>query len=141
MTSTADRAASPAAVVLAYVDAFNRGDIEALRALLADDAVIQGVTGVAQDWDRIAAVWRQLIEGYGMHLRVEQMVVEGDTVAVRYTETGTFRAPAFGQAPTHRTYELVAMEFFEIADGRIRRRWGARDSASQQRQLGIAPAA
>lgn len=139
MTPTPDSPTSPADVVHAYVDAFNRGDLPALRALLADDAVIQGVTGVAQDWERIASVWRQLIEGYGMQLRIEQMVAEGDTVAVRYTETGTFRAPAFGHAPTHRSYELVAMEFFEIVGGRIRRRWGARDSASQQRQLGIAP--
>jgi predicted ester cyclase len=29
------------------------------------------------------------------------------------------------------------MEWFEIEDGKITRRWGARDSASQQRQLGI----
>ncbi len=33
--------------------------------------------------------------------------------------------------------DLAAMELFEIVDGRIRRRWGARDSASQARQLGI----
>ena len=31
------------AVVRRYVEAFNRGDLEALRALLADDAEIQGV--------------------------------------------------------------------------------------------------
>jgi predicted ester cyclase len=29
------------------------------------------------------------------------------------------------------------MEWFEIENGRIRRRWGARDGASQARQLGI----
>lgn len=50
MTSTPAIAPCPKAVVRAYVDAFNRGDLAALRALLADDAVIQGVTGVAQDW-------------------------------------------------------------------------------------------
>ena len=33
------------AVVRAYVDAFNRGDLKALKALLADDAEIQGVMG------------------------------------------------------------------------------------------------
>lgn len=131
--------ASAKAVVRAYVDAFNRGDLPALRALLADDAVIQGVTGVARDWERIESVWRQLIEGYGMQLRIEEIIAAGNTVAVRYTETGTFRGAAFGHAPTQRSYELVAMEFFEIADGRILRRWGARDAASQQRQLGIAP--
>jgi predicted ester cyclase len=58
-------------------------------------------------------------------------------VAARYRETGTFRAPAFGHEPTGRSYALVAMEWFEVENGKIKRRWGARDSASQARQLGI----
>lgn len=126
------------AVVHAYVDAFNRGDLEALKALLADDAEIQGVFGRGV-FARIEPIWRQLIEGYGMHLDVQEMVAEGKVVAVRYVESGTFQAPAFGHEPTGRSYELVAMEWFEIEDGRIRRRWGARDAASQARQLGIPP--
>lgn len=123
-------------VVRAYVDAFNRGDLDALRALFAEDAEIQGVLGQGQ-MDAILPIWRQLVEGYGMRLTIEDLVVEGDVVAVRYTERGTFRAPAFGREPTGRSYELVAMEWFEIVDGRIHRRWGARDAASQARQLGL----
>lgn len=123
-------------VVRRYVDAFNRGDLVALRALLADDAEIQGVMGKGL-FERIEPVWRQLIDGYGMQLRIDELVAEGNTVAARYVETGTFRAPAFGHQPTGKSYELVAMEFFEIRDGKIKRRWGARDSASQMRQLGI----
>ncbi len=71
--------------------------------LLADDAEIQGVLGTGT-FERIEPIWRQLIEGYGMQLTIE---------------------------------ELVAMEWFEIEAGRIRRRWGARHGASQARQLGI----
>lgn len=126
------------AVVRQYVDAFNRGDLPALRALLADDAEIQGVFGRGV-FDRIEPIWRQLIEGYGMQLRIDALIAEGNIVAARYTETGTFRAAAFGNQPTGRSYELVAMEWFEIRDGRICRRWGARDSAAQARQLGIFP--
>jgi steroid delta-isomerase-like uncharacterized protein len=124
-------------VVRRYVDAFNRGDLAGLRALLADDAEIQGVMGKGL-FDRIAPVWQQLIEGYGMQLRIEGLIAEGNTVAARFTETGTFTRPAFGREPTGLSYELVAMEWFEIEDGKIRRRWGARDAASQARQLGIA---
>ena len=72
-----------------------------------------------------------------MHLTIEAMVAEGNTVAVLYTERGTFRAPAFGHSPTWKSYELVAMEWFVIVDSKIQRRWGARDAASQARQLGI----
>ena len=125
-------------IVRRYVEAFNRGDLAALRNLLADDAEVQGVFG-AGTWGRIEPIWRQLIEGYGMQLRIEELVAEGCLVAARFTETGTFRAPAFGYQPTGRSYELVAMELFEIKNGRIQRRWGARDSASQARQLGLPP--
>lgn len=125
-------------VVRQYVDAFNRGDLPGLRALLAEDAEIQGVMGKGL-FEKISPVWKQLIEGYNMQLRIDGMIAEGDTVAVRYTETGTFTRPAFGHEPTGKSYELVAMEWFEIEGGKIKRRWGARDSASQLRQLGIGP--
>lgn len=126
----------PKEVVRAYADAFNRGDMAALKALLADDAEIQGVLGKGT-FERIEPIWRQLIEGYGMQLSIEELIAEGRVVAARYRETGTFRAPAFGHQPTGRSYELVAMEWFTIENGRIARRWGARDAASQARQLGI----
>jgi steroid delta-isomerase-like uncharacterized protein len=123
-------------VVRRYVEAFNRGDLAALRSLLADNAEIQGVMGQGV-FERVEPIWRQLIQGYGMQLHIEELIAEGNKVAARYTETGTFKAPAFGHEPTGRSYELVALELFEIQDGRIRRRWGGRDSASQARQLGI----
>ncbi|MDB5853987.1 MAG: putative ester cyclase [Herminiimonas sp.] len=123
-------------VVRSYVAAFNRGDLEALKALLADDAEIQGVMGRGLI-EKVEPIWRQLIEGYGMQLNIQELVAEGNIVAARYIETGRFVAPAFGMQPTGKSYELVAMEWFEIEAGKIRRRWGARDSAAQAKQLGI----
>ena len=123
-------------VVRRYVDAFNRGHMEGLRSLLADDAEIQGVMGKGL-FERIAPIWRQLIEGYGMQLHLEGLIAEGNVVAARYVERGTFTKSAFANEPTGRSYELVAMEWFEIEGGKIKRQWGARDAASQARQLGI----
>lgn len=96
-----------------YVDAFNRGDLEAVCALFAEDAEIQGVLGEGVI-ERVLPVWRQLVDGYGMQLTIEEIVAEGDAVAVCYTERGTFRAPAFGKQPTGTSYELVAMEWFVV---------------------------
>lgn len=125
-------------VVRAYVDAFNRGDLDVLKNLLAPDVEVQGVLGKG-GFDVIEPIWRQLIEGYGMHLDVQGLIAEGNVVAARFVETGTFRRPAFGREPTGKSYELVAMEWFEIEDGKIKRRWGARDGASHARQLGLSP--
>jgi hypothetical protein len=48
-----------------------------------------------------------------------------------------FEAFNRGQQPTGKSFELVAMEWFISKEGKIHRRWGARDAASQARQLGM----
>ena len=123
-------------VVGRYVEALNRGDIETLRQLFTPDALVYGVLG----WgglDEVVPIWQQLHQGLALELTAEQMVAEGDTVAVRYTERGTFQDAFMGHQPTGKSYELVAMEWFVLRDGKIHRRWGARDSASQARQIGL----
>jgi steroid delta-isomerase-like uncharacterized protein len=123
-------------VVQKYVEAFNRGDIEALRPLFTEDAVVHGVLG----WgtvEQVIPIWELLHSGFAASLHVDAMVEEGDVVAVRYTERGTSVGEFRGQGPTGKSYEIVAMEWFEMEDGRIRRRWGARDMAAQHRQMGL----
>jgi len=124
-------------VVFAYVEAFNRGDLEALCRLFTDDAVIWGVLG----WgtvEQARPVWHDLINSLAIQLKIEVIICEGEQVAVRYPETGKSVKAFRGQGPTGKTYELLAMEWFEIRGDRIARRWGARDSATQSRQLGFA---
>lgn len=113
-------------VVRRYVEAFNRGDIDALRALFTPDAVIYGVLGFG-GMDEVVPIWRELYSGMGIVLNVEGMIAEGDTVAVRYRETGTFKGPFRGKAPTGKSYEVGALEWFVLREGKICRRWGARD--------------
>jgi len=123
-------------VVLRYVSAFNRADIDTLRTLFTPDAVVYGILGWG-DLDEVIAIWQELHGSFRIVLEVESMIAEGDTVAVRYAERGAFVGPFRGLQPTGKSYELVAMEWFELSDGRIRRRWGARDAASQARQIGL----
>jgi predicted ester cyclase len=123
-------------LVLAYVDAFNRADIPGLSALFRDDAFVYGVLG-GGCLDQVVPVWRELHEAFAPRLEVESMAAEGDTVAVRYRERGRFVGSFRGHAPTGRSFELVAMEWFVMKMGKIYRRWGVRDSAAQSRQMGL----
>lgn len=123
-------------VVRSYVAAFNRGDIDTLLQIFAPDAVVQGVLG----WgtlDVIVPIWRELHAALQIEMTIDEIIEEGNTVAARYTERGRFAAPFRGNEPTGKPYELVAMEWFTLRDGRITRRWGARDHASQMRQIGM----
>lgn len=123
-------------VVLRYVEAFNHEDYETLRRLFTPDALVYGVLG----WGEIKKaipIWKEIHAAFGLRLQVEALAAEGDTVAARYTERGTSVGEFRGQAPTGKSFEVVAMEWFTIKDGLIHRRWGARDSASQFRQMGL----
>ena len=124
------------AVVLAYVDAFNRGDLEGLCRLIAPDAQVWGVLGFG-GMDVVRPIWKDLIECLKVKQRVETMVAEGDTVAVRYVESGTSMRAFRGLGPIGKSCELVAMEWFVVKGGLIHRRWGARDFASQSRRPGF----
>ena len=127
---------TPKELVLAYVDAFNNRDLDGLCSLFAPDAQIWGVSGFATP-DKARFIWQQLMSSLRINLQIDSIVEDGNTVAVRYTERGRSLAPFLGHEPTGKSYELLAMEFFEIDGGQIQRRWGARDSASQNRQLGF----
>jgi steroid delta-isomerase-like uncharacterized protein len=127
----------PKAVVLQYIYAFNRGDVNAVCKLFTEDALIWGVLG----WgtvEQARSVWRDLVECLQIQFQVDAIIAEGSTVAVRFTERGKSVRAFRGAGPTGRRYELRAMEWFEIEGNLIRRRWGARDSAAQNRQLGFA---
>jgi len=123
-------------LVRRYVEAFNCGDFDTLREIFSAEAVVQGVLGQG-GMEKVIAIWRELHSAFGIELKVVEMIAEGNDVAARYVERGTFRGTFRGNAPTGKSYELVAMEWFTIKEGKIQNRWGARDSASQARQIGL----
>lgn len=125
-------------IVLAYVDAFNRGDIEELQTLFTDDALVYGVLGWG-GMDQVVPIWREIKAAFDIQLQFESMIAEGEIVAVRYVERGTSVGSFRGGPVTGESFEVVAMEWFEFKDGRIHRRWGARDNAAQLRQMGLPP--
>ena len=122
--------------VLAYVEAFNRGDMDELRTLFTDHALVYGVLGWGE-MDQVVPIWREIKAAFALHLSVDEMIAEGDIVAVRYTERGTSIGSFRGGPVTGKAFEVIAMEWFQMKDGKIHRRWGARDNASQMRQMGL----
>ena len=112
-------------IVQRYVDAFNHGDVDKMLSVCAPGAQVHGVLGWG-GMNEAAPVWRELHDAFGLKLTVEEMVAEGNRVAVRYRESGQFARPFRGHAPTGKAFEHVGMEWFDVQDGRIQRRWNAR---------------
>lgn len=122
-------------VVRAYVEAMNSGDFASLPSLFAPEAVIQGVLGHGS-LEVALPIWRELHECLAMRLEITDMAEEGDSVVVRFRETGKAIAPFRGMPATGKSFEVMAIEWFTVVDGRIVERWGVRDSGVQARQLG-----
>jgi len=123
-------------VVMTYVDAFNRGDLDGVCAMFAPDALILGGFG----WggiERARPVWDALMRCFQMSLEMDAVVAEGDAVAVRYTERGRSVQSFQGGPVTGKSYEVPAMEWFVVKEGHIERCWSVRDTVEMFRQMAL----
>jgi predicted ester cyclase len=68
-------------------------------------------------------------------LEVQEMITEGDTVAVRGTVRGMHKGVYAGIPPTGRQLNLEVMVFYRISDGRISKYWLQTDSKVLMDQL------
>ena len=70
---------------------------------------------------------------------IVQLVAEGDTVAGRFTCSGTHQGEFLGEAPTGRRMEVEEVFFVRVENGRFVDFWGLEDSLGRMRQLGLLP--
>ena len=66
------------------------------------------------------------------------MAVDGDTVWLRMTGTGTNQGPFMGHAPTGRPMRTDVFDTLRVHDGRVVEHWGVPDRLSTLFQLGLA---
>jgi steroid delta-isomerase-like uncharacterized protein len=72
-------------------------------------------------------------------MRAEDVIAEGDRVAVRTTMTGTHEGEFMGAPPTNKAFEVNVIDIFEIRDGQVTQHWGLTDQGAMMEQLGLAP--
>ncbi|HEU5347679.1 MAG TPA: ester cyclase [Ktedonobacterales bacterium] len=75
-----------------------------------------------------------------LHVTIDDMVAEGDKVAMRFTSRGTQRRPFGGIPPTGREMTISSYLIARVADGKIVEQWGVDDQLGMLRQLGVIPA-
>jgi len=124
-------------------DGFNRGDWNVCQETLADDYTAH------YDSEGRAQVGRERYVRACTYLRrsfpdvaitVEDLVVEGDRVVLRYTERGTLSGrPFLGIEPTGQAYAKPGATLYRVADARLAESWGVEDTLGWFRQLGQIP--
>jgi steroid delta-isomerase-like uncharacterized protein len=68
---------------------------------------------------------------------IEDMVAEGDRVALRSTMRGTHEGDFMGIPPTGKTAAYVTFDIVHIRHGKITDHWGLSDSMALMQQLGV----
>lgn len=70
---------------------------------------------------------------------VEDMIAEGEKVAVRYTLEGTHEGELFGVPPTGQRLSIKSISVERVLDGKIIEHWRVTESLDMMQQLGVIP--
>lgn len=127
------------AVVLRYFDAFNRADFSQLDQIVTADY-----------GDRLEGqapgihVIRSYLEGLKASFpdftwTIEQIIAEGDRVAVMNRVSGTHRADFGGLKATGNKVDFRAFQIYRIEGGKLAEHWEVADFATFQSQLEAKP--
>jgi predicted ester cyclase len=112
---------------------FNKGKAAAMAVI---DRSID-MRGDLKDFKQMESEWYDAFPD--LHVTIDDMVAEGDKVAIRITWTGTHKGEIMGIPPTNKkvTGSLIAIDRF--AGGKIVEDNGQFDALGLMRQLGLDP--
>lgn len=114
------------------------GNLDLVEAVYAADAVEHGPMGDIEGREAIRESLESFLGAFeDFSATVEDVVAEGDTVAMRVTLRGTHTGEFMGLEPTDGSFEIANTVFTRVQDGRIAERWVLPDMASLYAQLGV----
>ena len=130
-------------VVRRFVEeVMNGGDLDAADALISPDHVNHDPTAPEvppgpEGVKRLIGMYRSAFPD--IRFETGEIIGEGDTVAHRWTFTGTHRGALMSVEPTGRRVEVAGVEMNRVRNGKISASWTVSDALGLMGQLGLAP--
>ncbi len=134
--------ATPTAVVLRIFERLNDRDADALLPFVSDDVVevwpvVGRFDGKEAVRDYFAAMFAAVPD---LHIDMERMAADGETVFAHWHMTGTFAgAPFLGIEATGRSIDLRGTDCFTVRDEKVVANFVAYDGMAFAVQAGILP--
>jgi predicted ester cyclase len=124
-----------------YEEVANQRNLAAVDQLAALNFVghftsfppLQGAEGLKQ------AISTVLTAFPDFHFTIDDMIAEGDEVAVRLTIRGRQSGPMMGIPPTSKQITISALHIYRVAGGKIVEGWVNSDDLGMMQQLGVIP--
>jgi predicted ester cyclase len=108
--------------------------------LYAEMIVLHGYAGVDPGLASVKRYYEAFWSAFpDAKVIVEDMVEQGDEIAVRFVLTGTHRGPFLNIAPAGKTISFAGMTILRFESGKCVERWSVTDSISLLVQLGVNP--
>ncbi len=117
---------------------FNKGNLSIADEIISPEYVYHSPTGEVKGPEGI----KQMVTTFRTafpdgRFIIDDMVAEGDKVAVRYSWTGTFKGEYMGISPTGKKANLTSAIFYRFKSGKEVEAISFSDSLTMYQQLGI----
>jgi steroid delta-isomerase-like uncharacterized protein len=74
-----------------------------------------------------------------LHLTIEDIIAEGETVMARWSCRGTHKGDLSGMAPTGKQFTISGVSIARLANGKMAEGWINWDAQGLMQQLGVVP--
>ena len=125
-----------------WFKAFDKGKDAIMAAtdeLYSNDFVIHSATG--EDMYGLKAAKKYMAEIFSafpdVHMTIDDLVGEGDKVAVRFTVTGTHKGRFMGMPASNKKLKMWSIQIDRIANGKFVEGWERTDTLGLMQQLGL----
>jgi steroid delta-isomerase-like uncharacterized protein len=129
------------AVVRRFIDEiFVQGRVESVDQLAAPDFTPHSWGSVEPGIENLKKAVTRVSAGLSdVSMKIEDMIAEGDKVAVRLTAHAVHSGQFMGHPGTGNEYTISEMQMFRVKDGKVTEHWAVIDQLKQMQQLGLLP--
>lgn len=107
-----------------YEEVFTHGKLELIEHLFAESFIDHSTPDQLVGREGVMAYARAIRAGFpDLEISIEDLVVEGNTVAVRTSWRGTHLGVYEGMQPSGQRVQRTLMQFFHIVDGLFAEEW------------------
>ena len=124
------------------LELINDRNLDAAFEFYAPDYIYHGPGGQElRGRDGIRGLWTAFLTGFpDLRSSVDDVILEGDKLVLRWTIQGTHTGEFNGIPPSNNQISLSVTEIFRIADGQLVEAWDQYDRLGLLEQIGAMPA-
>ena len=118
---------------------WSRGNLAAIPELFSDSFTMHYGDKVYvlthEDYRKMVTTWRTAFPD--LKMEVNDIIINGDKAAARYTVTGTHLGELWGYKPTGKLFQFDEIYIVRVEAGKIVETWGVWDEYGFRKQLGF----